>query len=72
MSLRGKRGYETLRKRIYRAKRLRESDPAKFYMRRHKHKLARRRPRMVGYQPITMADIVAMTPTMDDLCGAPV
>jgi hypothetical protein len=42
MSLVGKPNYETLRERVYRARLLREDDPAAFYLRRHKRKLRRR------------------------------
>ena len=34
----------TVCKRRYRARLLRESDPARFYLRRHKRKLAKRQP----------------------------
>ena len=34
----------TVWKRRYRARLLRESDPARFYLRRHKRKLAKRQP----------------------------
>ena len=42
--IRGEPSAETLRKRRYRARVRRESDPAGFYLLRHQRKLAKRQP----------------------------
>jgi hypothetical protein len=43
-------GYETLRKRRYRARIKRQADPAAFYRRRHKRKLKRKEPRIADWR----------------------
>jgi hypothetical protein len=50
MSLAGVPAYEALRKRRYRARLLREADPAKFCLRRHRRKLKRKEPRIADWR----------------------
>lgn len=63
MSIIGKPQDHTLWKRRYRARLLREGDPARFYFRRHKRKLAQHREP----KPFEMADLIARLATPDDL-----
>lgn len=56
-----------LRKRVYRARLLRESDPARFYRRRHKRK---HQPKVrKRYQPLTMEDMAGMAMKAEDFAA---
>jgi len=67
LSISGEPQHHTLWKRRYRARLLRESDPARFYHRRHKRK---HRPKVrKRYQPLTAEDMAGMMLTADDFAA---